>query len=512
MREVAAVLLLLIVYGNVLFGNSSNEKIRLSEEINQYQPTLLPVISPDGRTLYFDRKWHPENSGGIRDDDDVWSSKLNDSSKWTKPERAVGQINLPTSNALLYIFPSGEKALVYGNYRSNSAGYAITRLERGRWTQPVPLIIKDFYTKSRNYSGTMSVDMRVLIMSLEREDSYGGLDLYISFFNDSTGEYSTPKNLGSQINTRDIEFVSFLAYDNRTLYFASSGRRAKGKLDLFLSRRLDESWLRWSEPIPLDSLVNSQWDENSISLTVLGDTAYFVSGDDSTKREGIYSLPLPKSYQPLPYIVLQGTVSAVRNGKFELLTQPIEFTINNFEEEWTFHDTAYDGNYRFVIPYNTQYNFVVNGPGFEFFSFSTNAWNIKETFIRPYNISLKPEATQEFLQNNKPRKQLLGTIHFATNVDTLDANSCRLLKDLRNFFIDNPKSRILVVGHTDEVGTATYNLNLSFRRAKNTANFLCKTIGIARERIQIEGKGKTQPVSQDLSKNRRVEIFIVEYE
>lgn len=502
------VISLMFLLGNICFSQSSQCKIRLSEEINHYQPTLLPVISPNGKTLYFDRKWYPENTGGIQDDDDVWFSEQIDSLQWTKPEYAKGQINLPTSNALLYIFPSGNEALVYGNY-NGSPSYGFTRLKDGYWTKPIPLKIKDFSTKSKNYSATISADRRILIMSLEREDSFGGLDLYISFLNDTTGEYSSPKNLGNQLNTKGIEFVSFLAYDNRTLYFASSGRRAKGKLDLFLTRRLDESWLKWSEPIPLDSSINTLWDENSISLSVLGDTAYFVSSDDSTQREGIYFAVLPSSCQPLPYIIIQGTVASSRNGKVEPLAQPVEFIINNFDGDFSFRDTIFNGNFRFAIPYNTQYNFFVNSPGFESFSFSTSAWHIKETFLRLYNVYLKPEATNELKEKNKPTETLLGTIYFATDVDTLDSEARRVLAGLRDFLINNPDLKIRVVGHTDEVGTEAYNINLSLRRAKNTADLLSEILGIARKRIQIEGKGKTQPVSQDLSKNRRVEIFVI---
>ncbi len=504
-------MLLMLLLGNVCFSQSFQGRIRLSEEINLYQPTLLPVISPDGKTLYFDRKWHPENTGGIEDDDDVWVSEQLDSLQWTKPERAKGQINLPTSNALLYVFPSGNEALVYGSYAKNSSSYGISRLKNGKWSEPILLKIKDFSTKSKNYSATISTDRRVLIMSLEREDSFGGLDLYISFLNDTTGEYSSPKNLGGQLNTKGIEFVSFLAYDNRTLYFASSGRRTKGKLDLFFTRRLDESWLKWSEPVPLDSSVNTIWDENSISLSVLGDTAYFISSDDSTEREGIYFVVLPSSYQPLPYIIVQGTVLSSQNGRTEPLTQPVEFVINNFDGDFSFRDTIFDGNFRFAVPYNTQYNFFVHSSGFESFSFSTSAWNIKETFFRLYNVYLKPETKSEFqfLLDKKPTEVLIGTIYFATDVDTLDTDARRALTDLRNFLINNPDLKIRVVGHTDEVGTEAYNINLSLRRAKNTASFLSEVLGIARERIHIEGKGKAQPVSQDLSKNRRTEIFVI---
>jgi hypothetical protein len=157
-------MLLLSLLGNTCFSQSVQGKTRLTEEINHYQPTLLPVIAPDGKTLYFDRKWHPENTGGIQDDDDIWFSEQLDSLQWTKPKRADGQINLPTSNALLYIFPSGNEALVYGSYDKNSPSYGISRFKNGNWSKPIPLKIKDFSTKSKNYSATISADRRGFII------------------------------------------------------------------------------------------------------------------------------------------------------------------------------------------------------------------------------------------------------------------------------------------------------------------------------------------------------------
>ena len=43
-------------------STNTNCKIRLPQEINGYQPAIIPVLTLDGKILYFDRKWHPENT------------------------------------------------------------------------------------------------------------------------------------------------------------------------------------------------------------------------------------------------------------------------------------------------------------------------------------------------------------------------------------------------------------------------------------------------------------------
>ncbi|MGB9912356.1 MAG: hypothetical protein ACPLRO_03215, partial [Candidatus Kapaibacteriota bacterium] len=298
MRRFVCVLSTILVVLNVIIA-----KERLPETINKYQPAIFPLISPDGDELFFSRKWHPENTGGIDDDDDIWVSQKKEN-HWVTPQKLDEPINNKKSNTMLYIFPDGKKALIFGPYLkikeknftlNNESNYcfAIAKRKDKKWECIEPLFIEDFYSKSKNYSATMSTDSRILIMSLQRDDSKGNLDLYISFYNPETNSYSKPVNLGNKINTTGVELVSFLAYDNRTLYFASNGRTSKGKLDLYLTRRLDDTWLNWSEPVSID-LFNSEWDENSLSLNITGDTAYFTSGDTLEKREGIYFAELPE--------------------------------------------------------------------------------------------------------------------------------------------------------------------------------------------------------------------------
>ncbi len=72
---------------------------------------------------------------------------------------------------------------------------------------------------------------------------------------------------------------------------------------------------------------------------------------------------------------------------------------------------------------------------------------------------------------------------------------------------------IVAVGHTDNVGTATYNRGLAMRRSEAVKAHLVSR-GVERSRVYVQGKGETQPVAdnnteQGRAKNRRVEIEIV---
>jgi OOP family OmpA-OmpF porin len=72
---------------------------------------------------------------------------------------------------------------------------------------------------------------------------------------------------------------------------------------------------------------------------------------------------------------------------------------------------------------------------------------------------------------------------------------------------------IIAVGHTDSIGSDTYNQRLSVRRAEAVKAFLVSK-GIERNRVYTEGKGEKQPVADNKTKegrakNRRVEIEVV---
>lgn len=101
---------------------------------------------------------------------------------------------------------------------------------------------------------------------------------------------------------------------------------------------------------------------------------------------------------------------------------------------------------------------------------------------------------------------------FATDSATLRPDLQRDLRTIAANLVNNPRSDVIVVGHTDNTGSAAYNQGLSERRATSVATVL-RGEGVAANRIQTIGRGLTQPVASNATpegrrQNRRVEIFI----
>lgn len=107
----------------------------------------------------------------------------------------------------------------------------------------------------------------------------------------------------------------------------------------------------------------------------------------------------------------------------------------------------------------------------------------------------------------------LSGIQFVPGRPELAPASSAILQEVATLLRDHPTWRIRVEGHTDNVGSKTGNLNLSFFRATAVVNFLVAN-GIKRIRLDPKGLGDTRPVGDNATeagrnRNRRIEIVKV---
>lgn len=121
------------------------------------------------------------------------------------------------------------------------------------------------------------------------------------------------------------------------------------------------------------------------------------------------------------------------------------------------------------------------------------------------------EGINVTFDENNPDGSKAGVL-FATNQFSVSSNSQLALDKLIKVFNEYPETNILIEGHTDNVGTAAYNLSLSQRRAETVGNAIRKA-GISPERLTIKWYGETQPKVDNSSEenkaaNRRVEFAI----
>ena len=188
----------------------------------------------------------------------------------------------------------------------------------------------------------MSRDGQVLVMSLERNDSRGKNDLYVSF-RKGDNRWSAPRNLGALINSPGMETNPSLSEDMTTLYFSSNRPGAEG-MDIFYSKREDKNWKKWSIPKKLSFPINSSADESQPHFNSATGFLYFSSNRDGTSDIFRYQLEAPEGQES---VLITGEIKNSQSSK----PTPVRIFVES--EDPSIPPVTYysvDGKYRLQIP------------------------------------------------------------------------------------------------------------------------------------------------------------------
>ncbi|WP_084199384.1 OmpA family protein [Noviherbaspirillum autotrophicum] len=116
--------------------------------------------------------------------------------------------------------------------------------------------------------------------------------------------------------------------------------------------------------------------------------------------------------------------------------------------------------------------------------------------------------------DNRLKLDIPTDISFDTNRSDIKPNFRPILDKFASTLVENPYSKITIIGHTDNTGSDAINDPLSVNRAARTRDYLAAR-GVASNRFTVEGRGSHEPLvpndsDADRAKNRRVEIFVAE--
>lgn len=467
----------------------------LGDAINSTSLEYFPSFTIDGSKMIFTRR--------VNNDEDFFESNFNNGT-WSKAEPLAGKINTNLNEGAQNISQDGEWLIFTGCNYPEGAGscdlYIAYKTKNGGWTEAEnmgPAINTEFWESSPS----LSPDKRHLYFSSSRPDGYGGKDIWMST-RQSNGKWGQPKNLGPTVNTKADEGCPFIHADNQTLYFNSNGHEGYGLTDLFLSRRkADDSW---GDAVNLGYPINTIDDEGSLIVSSDGKIAYFASdGMDTKGGLDLYTFNLREDIQADKTLWVKGKVFDKKTNAG--LPSSVELTDINTRKLVSKLQTDEDGNYLVTLPVGKDYAFNVNRKGYLFYSdnFSMKA-NHPDSSLT-VNIPLQPIEAGAMV--------VLKNIFFDSKQWGLKEESKTELDQLIALMTENPQLRILISGHTDNVGTAADNLVLSNNRAKAVIGYLQQN-GIDVKRLSAKGFGATKPVADNATEsgkaqNRRTELSIV---
>jgi len=488
--------------------NSFGEKIHLGTNVNCGGSDLYPIISADEKSLYITRTVYKENLGGSKDYD-IWLSTLNPDKTWAKMKNIGPPLNNKDYNFVIAVSHDNNSLILGGVYEGEgkpmTAGLSLSHRTKTGWSYPKKLNIKNFYNYNEYNEACLSPDGRTILLCIERDDTHGEKDIYFSHLN-SDSSWSEPANLGTVVNTFQDETTAFLASDGKTLYFSSSGHPGYGSNDIFVTKRLDDTWKHWSEPKNLGPKINtSQWDAY-YTMPASGKDAYLISVyNNNIDNTDVYKIEQPESVKPEPVILIHGIVHNSDTKKpMQALVTYYELGSKKILGSATSNPET--GEFVLSLPKGRKYNFHAQHEGFISVNANTDATILDTYKEEKIDLNLSPIKTGQSV--------ILHNIFFVSDEHRILLESYPELDKLHDLLVEHPSMKIEISGHTSINSSGEkYNHDLSLGRAEAVRNYLIMK-GISDKRITAKGFGFSKPIytekKEELqAKNRRIEFSII---
>jgi OOP family OmpA-OmpF porin len=510
-------LLMVVVQAEAQISNLSLVNSPLDEQ--------NPVMSPDGKQLYFTVASNAQNSGGVDDHGDIWVSNLSPSG-WGAPVRTPDVMNNVLHNVLAGFSADGSRMYLIGHYQPGgkpvtSQGLSVCKMTGTGWSAPQNIVIPYFKNKSHYQSGYISPDETVFVFSAESYSTFGAEDIYVSL--KEGGKWSEPVSLGPVINTANQDVSPSLSQDGKKLYFASNGHDGFGSFDIFCADRLDESYKNWSAPRNMGKGFNTEGRElfyrefpggrfltSTLSSDGVGnirflpaDTTEFLTpvlADTTSVAAGIVVAPDSTQAGAALTTTIAGKVI---NSKTSMPVHGATIVFHSAEHQAT-ADAAKEGSYSVSLPGFGAYHIRIEAFGYigRYETLELRAPLLKELEM---NFSLQPVEVGTTVN--------LKSVLFVQSKPELLDGSFDELDMVVDFMKRNPSVEIELGGHTDNRGRHEQNMKLSRDRVNVVKEYLVKQ-GIEEKRITGRGYGGTKPITDNEAEetramNRRVEFTIV---
>lgn len=475
--------------------------VTIGDSINTADDEYWPSITADGQMLMFTRQGRLQKTN-TKSHEDFFISRLVNNS-WSNARNAGAPLNTIQNEGAQSISSDGSYMFFTACDRPDGLGRCdiyFSYFDGNTWSEGINIgpPVNSNYWESQP---SISANGKVLFFASNRPGGVGGMDIWFSVFGEN-GKWSIPKNTGKIINTAGDEMSPFLHFDGKTLYFSSNGRAGMGGYDIYYTKMKEDS--TWTEPQNLGYPINTYNDELGLIIDAGGQKAYFSSVRDDKHGKDIFSFSLYESVRPDPVSYFKGKVCDSETGK--LLKAVYELIKLNTGEIVASGTTDLNGSFLVCLPSGFNYGLNVNRSGYLFYSDNFMFEGI-HSVSEPYNkrILLKPIKVGETLQ--------LSNVFYEFDSWNLKKESVSELDKLYKLLYENTGINIEIGGYTDSIGTESYNLKLSEKRALSVVNYLVDK-GIKRERLTFRGYGAASPVGDNITEdgrklNRRTEVKVI---
>lgn len=432
---------------------------------------------------------------------DVYTSIMADSGTFSEPvplesinhKRHDGPVTISADGNTMYFSSDSFREGLYEKDKQNHLKLGRNNLYVATKSGETWSDIKPLPFNSKDYSlsnPSLSRDGKTLYFSSNMPGSIGGVDIWKVSVNG--GNFGKPENLGPKVNTEGNESFPFIADDNTTLYFASTGKPGFGGLDIF-----QINLAKGTEAVNMEKPINTEKDDFDFTFNKAKNIGFL-----SSNRNGNDDLFLatPLCAVDLLVVVTNAKTGAVLdNAKVAILDAKNNVIATQYSNS--------NGEVNYKIECDTPYSIQASKDGFE-----GNVFPVEKSKGPTAKL---PAPLQPIDVIITPTEIVLQPIYFEFDKSNITQQGAFELDKLVQVMKNNDKLVIFAKSHTDSRGSDTYNLSLSDRRAQATVQYVISK-GIPAERISGKGFGESEPkvqcdpcAEEQYAQNRRSEFLIV---
>ncbi len=414
---------------------------------------------------------------------DIWYVTKDERGNWKRPEAVEGELNTEADEGTPSFTPDGQTMYLSRARREPNAstGVEIYTSQRSdaKWSAPVLFEVTSD-TLSNYAHPAVSPDGNWLYFSSDMPGGSGGRDIWRVNLRERGGSL---ENLGEWINTPGDEMFPYVRTDS-LLYFASDGHPGYGGLDLFRARLTPSGG--W-EITNMGTPVNSSSDDFGITFGA-GESGFFSSNrGDARGYDHIFSFELPDLKILISGWVLDRDEEPVPNAIIRIVG-------NDGSNQKQI--ARADGSFSFPLERGVSYVMMAGARGY---------LNARQEFTSD-TAEEDAEYNVDFILASINKPVVIENIFYDYDKATLRPESRQGLDEMAQVLRDNPNVTIEMASHTDRHGSEQYNIGLSSRRAQAVIDYLI-SVGIAADRLQSQGYGKSRPKTITRKLNREFPQF-----
>ena len=483
--------------------------VPLPPPLNGFKFQYFPDLTADNRFLLFTGR--PAASSG----EDLYVSRQNKDGSMGEPQPISPAINSSYNEGAGSISGDG-KTLVFASCdRPKAIGNCdlyISRRTGNNWSTPINLGL-NVNSAEWDSQPSLSADGRTLYFTSTRRGGQGQEDIYVSTMQPD-GNWSAAQNVGTPINTPGKDMAPFIHASGTTLYYVTDGLVGMGGLDVYRCEKTTAS--SWSIPTNLGYPLNTFENEASLFITSDNQKGFCSRSRASQEPPGGYRLSRERpvelfSFAVPPPVKARETSTYTQGRVFDANTKkPLKAEVKLYDldtdvlTQYVTSDTEY-GDYTIVLNEGHHYAMYASADKYLLKSLSFDYSSQRLFSPTALDIYLEPVRAG--------RSVVLNNLFFDTNKYDLKPQSRTELNRLIEFLRQYRDVQIEVSGYTDNVGSPESNIQLSQRRAQSVVEYLSGH-GISITRLRSRGYGETHALAANDTEahrqlNRRIEFHIL---